>query len=73
MTDYADDHPNPDDLPTCDYCGRRFDDANEGHIDEATGFAFCDAPCEMHYAMELGLLGGYVLAQGKKSDRISKI
>jgi hypothetical protein len=55
MTDYAAEHPNPQELTECAYCGRRFDDANEGHIDEATGLGFCDAPCEMHYETETGL------------------
>jgi hypothetical protein len=61
-TDYAADHADPDSLPVCAYCKRRFDDANEGHIDEATGLGFCDAPCEQHYAAETGLPKGYVCA-----------
>jgi len=62
-TDYAADNLQPKSLPVCGYCERHFDDEHEGHIDEATGLGFCDAPCEMHYNMETGLPGNYERAR----------
>jgi hypothetical protein len=53
-TDYGAE-ADPDDLVECRYCGQEFDSSREGHIDDATGIAFCDAPCEMHYDQDTGL------------------
>lgn len=53
-TDYGSD-ADPEDLVECCYCGRQFDYSREGHHDEETDLAFCDAPCEMHYDQEHGL------------------
>jgi hypothetical protein len=39
----------------CDYCGEQFDDDSDGHLDADTGLAFCSSPCEMHYAIEVGM------------------
>ena len=61
-TDYANDHPATETLPTCDNCGRRFDYNYEGHEDEETGLSFCDATCEMHYDWDIGLPNKYVRA-----------
>lgn len=55
MTDFAADAADQGDLDKCDYCGQLFDPDHEGHTDEATGLSFCDAPCEMHYDLEIGL------------------
>lgn len=64
-TDYAADNPNSETLTKCAYCGQLFDDSREGHIDEATDLAFCDAPCEMHYAQLVGLPDAYSLPESE--------
>jgi hypothetical protein len=57
---------DPEALPTCDYCGSHFDDANEGHIhdedcecahcesgdERIMGYGFCSPECEMHFDWE---------------------
>jgi len=47
---------------TCDWCGEPFDESNDGHVDDATGLAFCSAMCEDNYDRENGLPEGYQVA-----------
>ena len=48
----------------CEWCGELFDASNDGHVDDATGLAFCSAMCEDNYAREGGLPEGYLVATG---------
>ena len=46
----------------CEWCGELFDAADDGHVDDATGLAFCTAMCEDNYARANGLPESYQVA-----------
>ena len=45
---------------TCDWCGREYNPAAEGHYDENTNLNFCNSECEDYYDEEYGLPDDYV-------------